>query len=132
MLFIFRSQTYEPDILFVQKERAHIITERKLLEAPDLVIEILSASTAHFDRGPKLANYGKAGVREIWLVDPYGPAGTQFFQRQGNQLVEVSPIDGILNSTTVPGFALKISWLWPDANNQLPNPYDVLKELGAI
>ncbi len=36
---------------------------------PDLVIEILSASTASRDRGEKKAIYAKNGVTEYWLVD---------------------------------------------------------------
>ena len=37
---------------------------------PDLVIEILSPSTAKYDRIYKLRKYQKAGVREYWIVDP--------------------------------------------------------------
>ncbi|MCL2833183.1 MAG: Uma2 family endonuclease [Treponema sp.] len=38
--------------------------------APDLVIEIISPSTARYDRIYKLRKYQKAGVREYWIVDP--------------------------------------------------------------
>ena len=38
--------------------------------APDLVMEILSPSTAKHDRNIKYLLYQKAGVREYWLVDP--------------------------------------------------------------
>lgn len=38
--------------------------------APDLVIEILSPSTARRDRKYKLDVYEKAGVREYWIIDP--------------------------------------------------------------
>jgi Uma2 family endonuclease len=131
-VYISETDTYEPDILFVAKARQHVISERKLLEAPDLVVEILSASTARYDRGPKLAGYSTAGVRELWLVDPYGPAGTQFFQRQGDSLVEVAPAQGILRSVALPNFDLRVAWLWPAENGALPNPVNVLRELGVV
>jgi Uma2 family endonuclease len=131
-VFISDTDTYEPDILFVAKARQHIISERKLLEAPDLVVAILSASTARYDRGPKLAGYSAAGVRELWLIDPYGPPGTQFFQRQGDKLVEVAPAEGILRSAVLPNFDLRVAWLWPDESGELPNPVDVLRELGVV
>jgi Uma2 family endonuclease len=38
--------------------------------APDMVIEILSPSTARVDRIVKRRKYQNAGVREYWLVDP--------------------------------------------------------------
>lgn len=126
------SQTYEPDILFVSRERQHIITETEVLEAPDLVIEILSRSTAEYDRGVKRENYEKAGVRELWLIDPYGPAGTQFYQRQSERLIEVAPVDGIIHSVALPNFKLKINWLWPNEKDELPNTVAVLKELGVL
>ncbi len=124
--------TYEPDILFVAKAREHIIMERKLLEAPDLVVEILSASTARYDRSPKLVGYSAAGVRELWLIDPYGPAGTQFFQRQADILVEVAPDEGVLRSLALSGFELRVAWLWPDESGALPNHVSVLRELGVV
>jgi Uma2 family endonuclease len=125
------NQTYEPDILFVQQNRLHIVAENELMAAPDLVIEIISNSTARHDRGVKRENYELAGVRELWLVDPYGPAGTQFYQRQGDKLVEVGAADGVFRSAVLPDFNFKVTWLWPNEQDQLANPIQVLKELGV-
>jgi Uma2 family endonuclease len=60
----------QPDILFVTKERSHIITIKNIIAAPDLVIEILSESTAVIDRTTKKSLYEKYGVKEYWIVDP--------------------------------------------------------------
>ena len=64
----------QPDILFVSNERKGIIADAWLTGAPDLVIEILSASTAERDRGIKRDLYERHGVAEYWIVDPEGEA----------------------------------------------------------
>jgi Uma2 family endonuclease len=60
----------QPDLVYVSRERAGIITERGIEGAPDLVIEILSPSTAKRDRGIKMRRYAAAGVPHYWIVDP--------------------------------------------------------------
>ncbi len=61
----------QPDLLFVSREREHLLRDgQKVQGPPDLVVEILSPSTADRDRGKKLALYGRHGVTEYWLVDP--------------------------------------------------------------
>ena len=59
----------QPDLLFVSKERSHIITEDNIRGAPDLVIEILSPSTAQCDRTLKRTLYALHGVPEYWQAD---------------------------------------------------------------
>jgi len=63
----------EPDLLFISKGRAHIITRRGVEGAPDLVVEVLSESTESRDRGLKLRRYAAAGVPHYWLLDTEGP-----------------------------------------------------------
>ena len=62
---------YQPDLLFVSNERAHILFNgANVRGAPDLVIEILSPSTTGRDRSLKRALYARYGVSEYWLVNP--------------------------------------------------------------
>jgi Uma2 family endonuclease len=65
---------FEPDVVFVRNGREHIVSDRGLEEAPDLVVEVVSPSTANRDRGVKLERYRRFGVPEYWIVDP--DAGT--------------------------------------------------------
>ena len=46
------------------------IDDAGCLGAPDLVVEILSPSTAFKDHGAKLSLYERHGVHEVWLVNP--------------------------------------------------------------
>jgi Uma2 family endonuclease len=60
----------EPDILFVRGDRAQLVTDRGVEGPPDLVVEVVSPSTAARDRGIKLERYRLYGVPEYWVVDP--------------------------------------------------------------
>jgi Uma2 family endonuclease len=60
----------EPDLLFIRKERASIVTDANVQGAPDLVIEVLSPSNKAYDRQTKLLAYEKAAVPELWYFDP--------------------------------------------------------------
>jgi len=59
-----------PDLIFISRERSSIITGKNIQGAPDLIIEILSPSTAERDRRLKRKTYAKFGVTEYWIVDP--------------------------------------------------------------
>jgi Uma2 family endonuclease len=58
---------------------------------PDLVVEILSASTAARDRGVKLDRYRLYGVHEYWIVDPH--EGTVDVWRLGGGATEAILLD---------------------------------------
>jgi len=79
----------QPDIAWVAGNSTCEITENRLIGAPDLVIEILSPSTAKRDKTAKFRLYEQHGTREYWMVDPennlvevwkHGESG---FERQG-------------------------------------------------
>ena len=48
------------------------IDKQGCLGAPDIVVEILSPSTAYKDESEKLTLYEKHGVREYWIINPKG------------------------------------------------------------
>ena len=64
------SEGVQPDIVFVSSARRAIISEAGIQGAPDLLIEILSPTTAHRDRGIKRKLYERQGVGQYWIVDP--------------------------------------------------------------
>ena len=62
---------FQPDIIFVSKENAGIITDANIQGAPDLVVEIISPSSTGRDWVVKRDLYARHGVKEYWLIDPY-------------------------------------------------------------
>lgn len=60
---------FQPDVLHVSAGHASRILDDGIHGAPDLVIEILSPSTATLDRR-KRSPLAKAGAVEFWQIDP--------------------------------------------------------------
>ncbi len=60
----------QPDLLFVSTEKGHLVTEKNIQGAPDLIVEILSETTRKTDEIIKRKLYERYGVREYWIVDP--------------------------------------------------------------
>ena len=78
-----QSDVVEPDLVVVLAEHASRIRRERIEGAPDLVVEILSPSTAYRDRGLKLDLYQKAGVSEYWIVDPERKVVQQYVLTDG-------------------------------------------------
>lgn len=57
----------QPDLIVVCDES--IITEERVVGAPDFIVEVLSPSTREKDAVIKMKKYKEAGVREYWMVD---------------------------------------------------------------
>lgn len=62
--------TRQPDFVFITNERLGIVTERGIEGSPDLLVEILSPSTAQNDKTTKRDAYERFGVKEYWIIDP--------------------------------------------------------------
>src|SRR4051812_16156417 len=78
----------QPDLLYISRERLHLISERGVEGAPDLVVEVLSPSTQARDRGIKMRRYAASGVPHYWLVDLDAPALEAYrLGEQGYELV---------------------------------------------
>ena len=58
----------QPDVFIVCDGQK--LDQRGLCGAPDWIAEVLSPSTARYDRTLKLRAYERAGVPELWLLDP--------------------------------------------------------------
>ena len=103
------TDTVQPDMVFVSSERSHIITEDNIRGAPDLVIEILSPSTAARDRTFKRALYERHGVNEYWMVDNDARNITVLLLGEsGYELAGIYGEGQTLTSPTLSGFSLDL------------------------
>ncbi len=61
---------FQPDLVVVLNAHLDRVAEKKIIGAPDLVVEIASPSTAAYDRLTKYEKYAHAGITEYWIVKP--------------------------------------------------------------
>ena len=99
----------QPDLLFVSKERSHIVTDDNIRGAPDLVVEVLSPSTAQRDRTLKRTLYALHGVPEYWQADTDAKIALVLTLDDGEYKVAGIYGEGqTLVSPLLPGFRLEI------------------------
>ena len=102
-------EVFQPDILFVSNERRDIITEANIRGAPDLVVEILSPSTARYDRGYKQDVYAQEGVKEYWMVNPATETVEVLTARNGGwRLAATFGFEDRLVSPLLPGLSVDL------------------------
>ena len=63
-------QVTQPDLVFISKANGSVIQRRGIFGVPDLLVEIVSPSSARNDRYRKKKLYARFGVKEYWLADP--------------------------------------------------------------
>lgn len=99
---------YQPDVYYVSNKRQHIFNQQGAVGAPDLVVEILSKSTARHDLHEKKETYAECGVTEYWVVHVKEPLRVDVYRLQesvdtpARSVVEGQP----LTTDLLPGLVL--------------------------
>ncbi|HEO65024.1 MAG TPA: Uma2 family endonuclease [Spirochaetes bacterium] len=101
---------YQPDLLFISNDRLSIITEKRVVGSPDLVIEILSPNTRNLDLTAKYRVYEEKGVLEYWIVDPEKKT-FRFYQLTHDKFQEVA-VQNVYSSEVLKPFTLQPSDFW--------------------
>ncbi len=57
-----------PDVIMFHLEKS---LNDRILDIPEYVAEIISNTTAEYDKVKKLEKYKSYGVKEYWIIDPY-------------------------------------------------------------
>ncbi len=116
----------EPDVAFVASAHSEILQQRGGDGGPDVAVEIVSDDSRTRDYREKKELYRAAGVAEYWILDP-DRLRAEFHRLANGEYVPISLDEsGIFRSAAVPGFWLKLDWLFADP---LPSKYACLQEL---
>ena len=106
----------EPDVMFVLAANRERRLSRFISGPPDVVVEVVSPDSVTRDNREKLAEYEQAGVPEYWVIDPRpNRQFARFYVLEDGRYFEAFPDeDGVYHSTAMPGFWLRLSWLWEE------------------
>ncbi len=106
-------ETYQPDIVFVSRERLEIITRTRIEGAPDLVVEILSPATGYYDLAHKKDVYEKSGVKEYWILDPKATSIEVLWNEKGRFVTLTKHrARGVAESKLLSGFKVDVATLF--------------------
>lgn len=112
-VFLDENNRFVPDTMIVCNP--NIIKHDGIYGAPDLVVEVLSKTTAKNDRSKKKYTYAKYGVKEYWIVDVWSKS-VEVYYNQDNWFV----LDNIYYYLTDEEIA--------ENNNMLDSDIDKIKE----
>jgi Uma2 family endonuclease len=98
-----------------QEESGRILSnkmkENKIEGAPDLVVEVLSPSTAYYDLKHKKSIYEKNGVKEYWIVFPEQKVIEVFVLKDGKYslLCSTENSEGIVTSIVLQNLKFNVA-----------------------
>ena len=105
----------QPDILFVSDRRAGIVEGHGLVEAPDLVIEVLSPSNRRHDEVRKLQLYERFRAGEYWILDPERDTATVYRlegERYGKPRLLQADVGDRLTTPLLPNWEIALAGLF--------------------
>ncbi|MEH2065350.1 MAG: Uma2 family endonuclease [Nostoc sp.] len=107
-----------PDVVWATKETLALTLDEAghLTGAPDLVVEVLSASNEDLrrDKEAKLKLYSSRGVKEYWIAD-WRSRKIEVYRREDNQLKLVATLfsSDMIISPLLPGFSCIVNQFFP-------------------
>jgi len=117
-LCVFPYQDDEPDIVFFSSEKvAPLTTETVKFPTPDLIVEVLSESQEHRERGVKFGDFAANDVGEYWIVDADDSYVELYKFFEGQYQLLVKAYSARIKSTVVNGFEPDIDVFFDDPKN---------------
>lgn len=100
-----------PDVAFIAKHRLPEVEPRGYPGwAPDLAVEVLAYDDHPAETLEKVAQWLKAGVRLVWVVDAEKRVA-KVYRGDGSEAL-LGPIDALDGEELLPGFRCPLAELW--------------------
>jgi len=120
----------EPDLFFVASNHLDRFKDTYLDGPADMAVEIISKESINRDRGEKFIEYETFGIPEYWLIDPIRKQADFYRLHQDGFYHPILPDEeGIYHSEAIPGFWLRVPWLWQEP---FPPVMEIWHELGLL
>ena len=118
-----------PDLLFISRERLHLLEEAHLEGAPELAMEIVSPDSQERDEDDRYKEYEAFGIREYWIIAPLAEQIDVYRLSDQHKYEPLLPdASGVYHSAVIPGFFVNPQWIW---RQPPPKKRDILRELGV-
>ena len=103
------NDTFQPDVLFVSNERLELVTDKRIVGAPDLVVEVLSEGNTKKEMSYKKHIYESSTVLEYWFINLKKQTITQYENVEGELLQRHLLKSGqTLKSCAIPDFEIEV------------------------
>lgn len=100
---------FQPDLIYISVERKIELLQDRIMGAPDLIIEILSPSTAYYDLKQKKDFYERYGVKEYLIIDPMRfDAEVYILTDNKFELQQKAKQNDMINFNTLPGLEIDL------------------------
>jgi len=112
-IFLNDGNVYQPDLIFIGEEKRKSIINGRIDFGPDLVVEILSPSTAYYDMKQKKSLYERFSVKEYVVIDPI-EADAEVYRLTdiAFHLTETLNLEDDLILERIPGFSVPMKNLF--------------------
>jgi Uma2 family endonuclease len=126
------NNVFQPDVLFIKIERKAqaVNAEGKIVEAPDLVVEIWSPSNRKKEREDKREIYESFGVAEYWSIFPKKQQiSVETLNEAGKyEIFSEAKKQGIVKSKLLAGFEIDITELMPTPSTETETTPETKKQ----
>jgi len=114
-LIVTAQDTYvSPDIMFFRADRFLAVDRKEFIRIiPDLIVEIISPTSADYDRRKKRDTYEKLGVPHYWIAHPdHATLAEHVLQPDGRYTVRTIGPDELFHPALFPGLTINLTRLF--------------------